>query len=308
MIRYLREGLDNDDSYIMVEDEFYAVAQTFTKHLHYAEYVKKKEEVKRQNETTIGELARPTDGTPISGETKKRKEAEALSARQKTGLDQPQDGNPGVNAEGEIKLDDLDDPEENADWAGTFLYDLMTSPRKARSLVGFQGVRSSTRAAAGYPKQAGYGSSQADRSSSLHAVSRDEEQRLEETASEDDDLDLQANLSTPRPIQRGNGANPGALITRNSPARTHSHIKSEEKEIRSIHARYKPPTSFKSRKKKLFDGLDDFDKLPELNKPKIPIQRQRNTHFARGNHGKDSTGDEPESKKSRLNEVPTFLL
>jgi hypothetical protein len=30
MDRFLREGFDNDDMYIIVEDEFYAVAQTFT--------------------------------------------------------------------------------------------------------------------------------------------------------------------------------------------------------------------------------------------------------------------------------------
>lgn len=278
----------------MVEDEFYAVAQTFTQHLHYAEYVKKREEVKQKNEATIQELARPTDGTPISGETKKRKEAEVLSARQKAGLDQLQNEESEVKPDEETKQDGLEDAEENADWAGTYLYDLMTSPRKARSLVGTQGVRSSTRAAAGYSKQAG-GSSQVDRNSPLRAPPRVEEPDLEETASEDDDLDLQANLPGSRPLKKENGAD--SVV-----------IKSETKEIPSINARYRFPTRLKSRKSKLFDDLGDVDELQEPNRPKMPIRKQSNPSLVRGTQGRDSIDDEPKSKKSRLNEVPMFVL
>lgn len=293
MVRYLREGLDNDDIYIMVEDEFYAVAQTFTQHLHYAEYVKKRDEAKQKDEATIQELARPTNGTPVSGETKKRKEAEALSARQKAGLDQLQHEELEVKPNEGMKPDDLEDAEEDADWAGTFLYDLMTSPRKARALVGTRGVKSSTRAAAGYSKQAG-GSSQADRSSPLRAPPRVEEPDPEETASEDDDLDLQANLSDHRQLTRGNGAD--SFV-----------IKSEANEIPSINARYRSPIKIKSRKGKLFDDFD-VDELPEPSKPKMPTRKQNNPSLVRESQRKDSTGDEPKSKKSRLNEVPMFVL
>ncbi|GAB1193783.1 hypothetical protein APSETT444_003012 [Aspergillus pseudonomiae] len=86
----------------MVEDEFYAVAQSFTQHLHYAEYAKRKKEVKLQNAAAIQNLARPTDGvTPVSDVTRRRDAADALSARQKAGLEQIQSKRPRVDSEEE---------------------------------------------------------------------------------------------------------------------------------------------------------------------------------------------------------------
>ena len=292
----------------MVEDEFYSVAQTFTQHLHYAEYVKRQKEVKKLSEATIRDLVRPTDGTPILEETRKKKEAEDLSARQKNGLDRLPNEETGENVEGKVKQDELEDAEEDAEWEGTFLYDLMTSPRKARSLVGAKGIRSSTRAAAGFAKQTGYGSSQVDASSPVRSRPREPAQRdLEETASEDGDLDLPTNVQDSQtPTKGGNDTNGKAFIARGSPARTPSAIDSETKDIPSMNARYRSPTGFKPRKKKLFN-LDDFDEIPEFNKSGVSIQEQRNLPLPRGSERRDS-GDNPKSKKARLNEVPTFLL
>lgn len=287
----------------MVEDEFYSIAQTFTQHLHYAEYVKRQKEVKKLSESTIRDLVRPTDGTPILEETKKRKEAEELSSRQKNGLDQLPDEREGRDVEG-MRQDELED----ADWEGTFLYDLMTSPRKARSLVGKKGIRSSTRAAAGFSKQAGYGGSQMDARSPIRSRPRDEEQHdlVEETASEGDDLDLQTDLPAPKQqLTRENDTNTGSFIAKASPASTYSAIDSESKDVPSMNARYRSPIGFKPRKKKLFD-FDSFDDHPEFNKSKFPTQERRNPPFPR-NERQDS-GDNPKSKKARLNEVPTFLL
>ncbi|RJE24304.1 hypothetical protein PHISCL_03359 [Aspergillus sclerotialis] len=283
---YLHEGLDNDDIYIMVEDEFYSIAQTFTQHLHYAEYVKRQKEVKKLNEATIRDLVRSTDGTPILEETRKRKEAEELSARQKNGLDRLPDEEEGRDVEEEMKQDELEDAEEDADWEGTFL--------------------SSTRAAAGFSKQAGYGNSQVDASSPIRSRARDEEQHdlVEETASEDDDLDLQTNLPAPKQqLKRENGTNTSSFIARASPASTYSAIDSESRDLPSMNVRYRSPTGIKPRKKKLFD-FDSFDNLPELNKPKFPTQERKSSFPL---NQQDSGGDS-KSKKARLNEVPTFLL
>lgn len=41
-VEYMREGFDQDDGYIMVEDEFFSTAQWFTRHLHHEEYVRRK--------------------------------------------------------------------------------------------------------------------------------------------------------------------------------------------------------------------------------------------------------------------------
>ncbi|KAL5691441.1 hypothetical protein EMGR_006927 [Emarellia grisea] len=129
---YLIEGFDNDDIYMMVEDEFYAMAQTFTKHLHYAEYVKRKKEAKLQNAAAIKDLARPTDGvTPRSEETKRKEAAATLSARQRAGLEKMGGTRPQLDSDKEE-----DDTDEDDGLAGTSLGYLMTSPRKARSLVG----------------------------------------------------------------------------------------------------------------------------------------------------------------------------
>lgn len=276
------------------------MAQSFTQHLHYAEYVRKRNEAKSRNAGTIRDLSRPTDGTPMLEETRKRKEAEALSARQKAGIEQMRE----ESEEG--KLDELDDTEEDATWAGTFLYDLMTSPRRARSLVrpGEQRVRSSTRAAAGYSKPRG--SRGADGSPVL--VGNEIQPHLvEDTASEDDDLDIQPNAPAPKLPRRKHGQeqrkesiDSNALNTEKSSMTTRPT--EPQTKVSSMHGRYRNPSYAKSKRKMLFDDLDEF---PELSNPRSPAQEQR--YSSVGETQNDPRG-QSESKKSRLNEVPTFLL
>ncbi|KAB8261103.1 hypothetical protein BDV32DRAFT_148968 [Aspergillus pseudonomiae] len=250
---FLIEGLSNDDIYIMVEDEFYAVAQSFTQHLHYAEYAKRKKEVKLQNAAAIQNLARPTDGvTPVSDVTRRRDAADALSARQKAGLEQIQSKRPRVDSEKE------NEEVEDEMWAGTSLHGLMMSPRKTRSLV----------------------------------------------ASEDDDLDLQH--ETPRPTQKAR------LISSDSMSSKSQHspltpTKDRGKKVQSINARYKTPTATQPRRRLLFD--DDFDELPELQHSDVQVQgRVSSPSIRKARQENPPRGNNPQSKKSRLNEVPTFLL
>ena len=152
------EGLDRDDIYVMVEDEFHAVAKQFTQHLHHAEYKRLKNLAKTRNASAITTISRPTDSiTEMRAETKKRKEHESKAAKQKIALalmkgqavaKRPKTGS-DIESDVEVtKADGL--------WAGTTLHGLMTSPsRKQTSLTGLQGVLSSTRAAAGYSKPEG---------------------------------------------------------------------------------------------------------------------------------------------------------
>lgn len=153
----MHEGLDRDDIYIMVEDEFQAVAKQFTQHLHHAEYVRLKNLAKTRNESTIITISRPTDSiTAMREETKRRKDHEAKAAKQKSALAQ-------LKAEAAAKRpktgseeeSDADVTKDDTPWAGTTLQGLMTSPSTSRqqmSLTGLQGVMSSTRAAAGFTK------------------------------------------------------------------------------------------------------------------------------------------------------------
>ena len=143
------EGLDRDDIYVMVEDEFQTVAQTFTQHLHHAEYKRLKDLAKARNSNTISTISRPVDAkTTMRPETKVRKQAEAGEMKRKQALPTTPSAPRG---ESEIEDSDFDD-ETKAPWAGTHLQGLMVkSPRKnLASLTGLQGVKSSTRAAAGF--------------------------------------------------------------------------------------------------------------------------------------------------------------
>ncbi|CBF86338.1 hypothetical protein AN2182.2 [Aspergillus nidulans FGSC A4] len=198
--RFIREGLDEDDIYIMVEDEFYTVAQTFTRHLHYAEYVRSKKEAKVRNADTIADIARPTSGaTPMSVELKKRYAADELEARQQDGLDAllgkqlARDGDPG------------DDPEVDVSWAGTHLQDFMFRPRKVRSLAGLQKSKPSTKAAAEFPRSSRLGSDSAVGNGPDDDMPVGEGQKepaiTDETTDDDDDLDAgvsQVNLAAAR--------------------------------------------------------------------------------------------------------------
>src|SRR4051794_19632455 len=133
----MRDGLDEDDIYIMVEDEFQATAKLFTQHLHHAEYVRLKNLAKAQNISTIKSISRPTDkvtkqptetSRQLEGAERAKKQKRALKDMLKTGSDK----------------DANDDSEEEYDpWVGTSLHGLMTTPKKSRkSLSDLADIRS----------------------------------------------------------------------------------------------------------------------------------------------------------------------
>lgn len=61
----MHEGFDADDRYRMVEDEFYATAKIFTRHLHAHEYMQHKRRVQARGVDTINNMPRPTDGKTV---------------------------------------------------------------------------------------------------------------------------------------------------------------------------------------------------------------------------------------------------
>ena len=200
----MREGLDQDDLYMMVEDEFYSVAQSFTQHLHHAEYLRLKNLAKARGISGLGTGSRPTDSvTEMREELKKKKQAEAQAEKHKQALAKLGGG----VARKRVKLsgDEANDSETEEDdlWAGTTLKGLMASPSKMKtSLMGLQGQRSSTRAAAGYSPPKAPGSKPNvtfDMSTSIEtrkqAKGRDASSQA--TASDDDD-DLDAPIQGPR--------------------------------------------------------------------------------------------------------------
>ncbi|GAD91756.1 hypothetical protein AOR_1_1878194 [Paecilomyces variotii No. 5] len=308
---YLIEGFDNDDKYIMVEDEFYAIAQEFTQHLHHAEYVRRRKEAKLRNAAAINDLARPTDGrTEMREETKKKKLSEALAARQKAGLEKMKGKRPRVDSEEEDELEeDEDDP-----WVGTSLHGLMTSPRKAQSLVGLQGIKSRTRAAAGYAQA----STSVDRSSPLRSSppvhrSQPDVQEIESTASEDDnDLDIQPVKATPvkRRLMTPLRKTTSSSVTRKplSYEKVNHSTSSSGRALDSKHATYKSPLGARS-KSKMDLLFDELDSTPYKGNPHMSKQEPSSTSSpASVTPRREPQNDDPKAKKSRLNEVPTFLM
>lgn len=152
---FMRPGLSADDIYVMVEDEFHTVAQTFTKHLHHAEYIRLRNAAKARNASTINDISRPVDSiTTMREETRKKKEVEAREVKMKAAIE-------GIKvpkrAKGPVDESDISDFEEDRQddpWQGTQLQRFITtSPKKTLTgLTGLQGVVSHTRAAAGYSK------------------------------------------------------------------------------------------------------------------------------------------------------------
>ena len=141
----------------MVEDEFLATAQTFTRHLHHAEYQRLRKEARERNTSNISNISRPTDGaTHMREELRKRKEAQSRQAKVRRGVNDMlasarKTGKQGEESESD---DDMRESDEDEPWRGTQLHSFMTrAPRHdLKSLTGIQGLKSRTRAAAGFRK------------------------------------------------------------------------------------------------------------------------------------------------------------
>jgi hypothetical protein len=303
--------LDHDDAWIMVEDEFYTIAQSFTQHLHYAEYIQRKKEAKAQSTEALNDIQRPTDGrTQLPKEAVRRKEAEALAARQKAGLAHLE--------EPEAEKNDSDDDDT---WAGTHLHGLLTSPRKSRSLVGAHAMKSSTRAAAGFRQAAGANSDRAaasvpfSRAAVAHivevhdATTSDDDGDLDgETASdEDDDLDGQARpVRVPQPKRlQTNGITRTAQLRHATSSWNGIHEQPTIKEEK-VRVNPEPTNRFQSRVQMLFD---DFDELPEPSPPKTSStsDMKKSRSSTKNSTQRGSEDDNLESKKTRFNDVPTFF-
>ncbi|KAJ9489782.1 hypothetical protein VN97_g3521 [Penicillium thymicola] len=305
---FLVEGIQHDDGWIMVEDEFYAVAQAFTQHLHHAEYLRRRKQVKAEHAAGMKEIERPTDNrTPLPNEVDRKREAEALRGRQKAGLAQIGDGG----------VDEKDEDEDDERWAGTQLHDLMTSPRKTRSLAGVYAPKSSTRAAAGFGQAPTLGTGRARVNSigSVAAPPRALEvpgiELDEETASgsgDDDDLDLETEPVVLPPKRTNAILRKSQTHDQTTPqARQQSKIQSTfttKPKANPTHGRPSPANAYKSRVQSLFDDLDE---LPESSRINNSISNKSSEPTARQSPGTGG-GNNSGAKKSRHNEVPTFLV
>jgi len=137
------DGLEHDDRYRMVEDEFVQVAATFTAHLHAAEYQRLRRIAKSHNAETIRSISRPVTGAMTNRVRERTSKLHRIS-KQRAGL---------KRVLGATNDDaDASDPEMELPWAGTSLHGLMDSGTKkpAARLSAVAPTVSHTRAAAGY--------------------------------------------------------------------------------------------------------------------------------------------------------------
>lgn len=77
----MNDGLDGDDRWIMVEDEFMSTAKEYTRHLHQAEYDRLRQLAKKRNTSAIYSIT-STAHPGASKETRVRKKAAALDKAQ----------------------------------------------------------------------------------------------------------------------------------------------------------------------------------------------------------------------------------
>jgi hypothetical protein len=114
------EGIDHDDQYRMVEDEFLAVAGEFTRHLHTAEYQRLKGLAKSQNADAIQNISRPVTGG-MTDLVKRRHAALDTASKQRRGI---------ARTLGKRAAGNASDEEEPSRRPATSLQGLMDSPRK----------------------------------------------------------------------------------------------------------------------------------------------------------------------------------
>ncbi|KAJ5740289.1 hypothetical protein N7493_000161 [Penicillium malachiteum] len=314
---YILEGLDRDDAWVMVEDEFYTVAQSFTQHLHYAEYVRRKKEAKARGEASIEEVERPADGRTESPKVLQiKKQAEELQAHQKDGMAQL-----GLVDQNEELSDDDDDDT----WAGTHLHGLMSSPQKSRSLIGVQRLKSSTRAAAGFGQTSHIHASSSRTTSArssppvMASPSRATKSYVEidletDSESEDDDLDGDS-YPTAISSNRRMGSPPSKISkiqTQPQPQTTRPNTTNREntptfnKHVPTQASRKprKPAPLYKSKVQMLFDDLDE---LPEPSQSSSISDRKKDVNSG-SNTPQRAPSDNNLESKSRYKDVPTFLF
>ncbi|EAS34927.3 uncharacterized protein CIMG_00281 [Coccidioides immitis RS] len=337
------EGLENDEVYIMVEDEFLATAQAFTRHLHYAEYARRKKEAKLANEGNLAGISRRTDGkSTLSNETKKKIEAEVAAEKRRVALDELRNaaGRPLVDSEAE-DVDVSEGDKDDDPWVGTHLQPLMAAPKPSRSLVGLHGIKSATKAALGCRRPIS-GRVQ-KRSPAVNLAARGQARNFQEQeiSSEDDDSLDMSDKTRPRsavtshkssaapsrpttktvsrlppvPLTRDPNVLPRVMKASTEPGPSHRpgtafpHPRSSTISRLRIHQPIKTPQPSKH-KSSISKLLDEFDELDESTTPITEDDPSRSVSKAKP--AQDSRFEKRRDgvdrlREQRLREVPTFL-
>ncbi len=285
----MTEGYDRDDIYIMVEDEFHSVAQTFTQHLHHAEY----QRLKKKARDTAPPTFQPTDQMRTG--VKKKLEARAIHAKQKDAVRKITNG---------ISLSADEDEEQDDDpWLGTSLAGLMTDANfpKKTALVGLEKVQSTTRAAKGFGR--GLGDSPPGRKEKMSVSDifagqrKGKESAIIEQEHENGGNQpkhsrrVEASASIPR--SQGSPCNGELSKSKRTLTAITGPPSTKDAADSTSHSRFRG-SSVSTRN--LFDGVDDLNHTASIIKKPRPLP-------SRKAHKSKQT-----DRKMQMNDIPTFLV
>jgi hypothetical protein len=317
----MHEGYHADDLFMMVEDEFQAVAQTFTHHLHHAEYIRMKKKVRAApSSASMGTL------NSMRSETKKKLEAKDLHERQNIAVK-------GMIGNGRhASPDDEEEAQGNDPWQGTTLAGLMAkdSNQKRTALVGLEQIPSSTRAAKGFSRGEGDSPMKREENMSMLEIYGGKTTKGRTTSpspaartgdadtDEDEDLDIPPRTKpvmkqmNPEPSEVGKAFNKNdrmdpvqpsnTLITSLSPPNSRPENMTKTKvSSNTLQPSSRLSSSSLRRKIDSFDDLHDEDSDQFSTWSRSDFSAKSNTHTK----GKSANEND---KRSRLNEIPTFLV
>jgi hypothetical protein len=284
----MRPGYEADDIYIMVEDELQAVAQTFTHHLHAAEYKRLKKKAREAPTRTTGILPRISPSAPK--EVKRKFEVMALHDRQQNAV-----------------AGEMEEREKARDpWLGTSLAGLMGSTSwPKRTLMGSQEMQSSTRAASGFGRVEGESPSKKMKTGTLELlalqIDRPKQDKKQSTR-----RSVPPDLSEPPMIQRPETTTSPTVSHRSTTKPSPSPISAPTTTITTPAPRTKTTASARpARKKFIFD--DNFD-IESLSSVAATDDSPESTATATKRKVKTDVKGGKENKKTKLSDIPMFLV
>lgn len=198
----MRDSLDADAIWVMVEDEFLPTARLFTQHLHHAEYQRLKHTVN----TTVANIQRPTDGrTKMSAQSKMKVQA---------GLQRQQSRIAVTNVHG----NDAEESEDDDPWMkDPRLAGLMSTKEVSAPLRKIAGVTTKTRASEGFkevhksPVKRPFDLARVGRPSQSQSAPVAPEPDPEEDAEDEDDLDAPSYYKKKAPLSLKKGFSPAVV-------------------------------------------------------------------------------------------------
>ena len=284
----MHEGYHADDIFMMVEDEFHTVAQSFTHHLHHAEYVRMKKKARA--------APPPATTNPFKGmraETKKKLEANEIHDKQNSAVKSI------FSRAGRASPDEEEETQGNDPWQGTSLAGLMSkdSTQKRTALVGLEQIPSTTRAAKGYRKGEGDSPTKREDNRSILETYGGKSYRGRKTSAalgaptedaevDDDHLDAPSEV---RPFLK-NGNSKSSAIENALNKNTHNDGLQPSNKLIALPS---PPDSRSEKVTKTKFGSTTSRPSSKLSS---------STTRTKGNNA------ERKDKKSRLDDIPTFLF